>query len=328
MSVAVLYEHPEWLIPLFETLERRGVEYQRVHAAALSWDPTKAPPFVLLINRMSPSAYLRGHGHAIHAAASFIGYLEAHGTAVINGLTAYRLEISKASQLDLFESLGIPYPRSRVINCPEAAVTAAWGLRFPILIKPNIGGSGARIQCFESPDALASAVADGRLDLGIDSTALVQEYLPARGGAIIRIELLDGELLYAIKITPPDGFGFNLCPADICREEQGTAGSSSGRQPDLGLCPTKRAMQIEATSVPPEILRAALAIARRGKLDICGIEYLVDDRDGRAYFYDVNALSNFVTGARQILGFDPFDRFVDYIDLRAARTPLATGPPR
>jgi hypothetical protein len=42
----------------------------------------------------------------------------------------------------------------------------------------------------------------------------------------------------------------------------------------------------------------------------------VDDRDGRPFFYDVNALSNFVTDAPRIVGFDPFERLVDVIEGR------------
>jgi hypothetical protein len=39
----------------------------------------------------------------------------------------------------------------------------------------------------------------------------------------------------------------------------------------------------------------------------------VNDRDGHAYFYDVNALSNFVTDAEHIVGFDPYQKLVDFI---------------
>jgi hypothetical protein len=43
------------------------------------------------------------------------------------------------------------------------------------------------------------------------------------------------------------------------------------------------------------------------------VEYLVSETDGRTYFYDVNATSNFVANAPGVLGFDPFPRFVDFI---------------
>ena len=67
-----------------------------------------------------------------------------------------------------------------MINHASQAVAAADGLRYPIVVKPNIGGSGARIQRFDTPQALEAMVAAGTLDLGIDWTALVQEFVPAR----------------------------------------------------------------------------------------------------------------------------------------------------
>ena len=54
----------------------------------------------------------------------------------------------------------------------------------------------------------------------MDDTALVQEFVPADGGHITRLEILQHELLYAIRITPPKDHGFNLCPADICQVDE------------------------------------------------------------------------------------------------------------
>ena len=47
------------------------------------------------------------------------------------------------------------------------------------------------------------------------------------------------------------------------------------------------------------------------------MEYLVNDRDGQVYYYDVNALSNFVADAPNVVGFDPFSRLVDFLLQRA-----------
>jgi glutathione synthase/RimK-type ligase-like ATP-grasp enzyme len=315
MPIGVLYEHPDWFKPLFATLERRGIPWMPVAANALSWDPTEPPPFDLLLNRMSPSAWTRGHGHAIQSTLAYLHYVERWRVPVVNGLAAWRLEISKSAQLDLFEQLGVPYPRARVINHASQAVAAASGLRFPIVVKPNIGGSGAGIVRFDSPATLEDAVARGEVSLGMDDTALVQEFHPATGGHITRLEILEHRLLYAIQITPPKDHGFNLCPADIC---QVGAEPSPIRnpQPAMEICPAKPAMQIEATTAPPDVVAQALAISRAAGLDVCGIEYLTDARDGRPYFYDVNALSNFVTDAPRVVGFDPFERLVDAIEAK------------
>ncbi len=48
-----------------------------------------------------------------------------------------------------------------------------------------------------------------------------------------------------------------------------------------------------------------------------GVEYLVNSRDGKIYYYDVNALSNFVRNAPDVVGFDPYPRLVNYILARA-----------
>jgi glutathione synthase/RimK-type ligase-like ATP-grasp enzyme len=94
------------------------------------------------------------------------------------------------------------------------------------------------------------------------------------------------------------------------------------------MCAAKPSMQIEAADAPDELVRLARRLARRAGLDVCGIEYLVDARDGRPYFYDVNALSNFVTDAPRIVGFDPFDRFVDYLESRLSVLSVAGGADR
>ncbi len=316
MRIGVLYEHPEWFRPLFATLERRGFEVVHVAAASLRWDPAARPDFALLVNRMSPSSHTRGHGHAIFAAAAYIDWVESNGVPVINGSRQYRLELSKSAQLDLLQRLGIRSPRARVINNGEQVSAAADGLRFPVVVKPNIGGSGAGIQRFDTAAALADTARRGGIDLGVDATALVQEFLPARGGTITRLELLAGELLYAIDITPPAGHGFNLCPADICQTDDMPIATG------FEVCVTKPAMAIAAAVPLPEAVEAGRRIAQAAELDVCGIEYLVDERDGLPYVYDINALSNFVTDAVTIVGFDPFERFVEYLATRVGPSVL------
>jgi len=199
-----------------------------------------------------------------------------------------------------------------VINDPAQAVGAAEGLRYPVLVKANIGGSGAGIVKYETPDALQREVASGNVFLGVDGTALVQEAAPLRGGHITRVETLGGKYLYAINVYPATG-SFDLCPADACQTTNGVElvrGACAVDAPKTGL-------RVEAATPSAEIIAQVEEIARATELDVGGIEYLVDDRDGKHYFYDINALSNFVADAENVIGFDPFVRFVDYLAERA-----------
>jgi hypothetical protein len=304
--VGILYEHPLWFQPLFAELERRGVPYEAIDAAHLRWDPAETEQrYSLVVNRMSPSAWTRGNERAMFATLHYLAWLESTGTPVVNGHDAYLLELSKARQLSLLARLGIPHPATRVIDDPADAVHAAESFRFPVVTKPNIGGSGAGIVSHATPDELAAA----ELDLGLDGTLLVQEQLPAEGDQIVRIEILDGRFLYAIRLLLTPG-SFNLCPADYC-ELPGIADGVSGR-----------GLPIEGYDPPAGAVEDAKRIVAAAGLDLGGVEYLVDARTGVATFYDVNALSNFVADAPNVIGFDPFVDLVDLIVARASSAPL------
>jgi hypothetical protein len=120
---------------------------------------------------------------------------------------------------------------------------------------------------------------------------LVQDYVPQRAGAITRIETLDRRFLYAIEVA--GGGAFDLCPADACVADSNI--SMRAVQPDAAL------------------VEAAERIAAAMNLDVGGVEVMIDDRDGVARFYDINALSNFVAKPLDVLGWDPHDRLVDYL---------------
>lgn len=87
--------------------------------------------------------------------------------------------------------------------------------------------------------------------------------------------------------------------------------------PDAGLCPIDSGIKVESYRPADSVIQDVLRIAEAAHLDVGGVEYLVDARDGEIYYYDINALSNFVTDAEKVVGFDPFVKLVDYLALRA-----------
>ncbi|HEY0929630.1 MAG TPA: hypothetical protein VGE27_06885 [Gemmatimonas sp.] len=321
LPIAIYHEHPDWFRPLFAELDARGIPYERLDAAAHVFDPSETEArWSLAFNRASPSAYLRGHGQTTFYTLHWLRHLERLGVPIVNGVQAYSNELSKATQLDLLQSLGLPYPKSRVINHASQAVAAAEGLRYPVLVKANVGGSGAGIVKYESREALEAAVAAGTVDLGVDGTALVQEAAPLRNGHITRVETLNGKYLYAINVYPAVG-SFDLCPADACQ-------TTSGAELVRGACAIdapKSGMRVERADPPAEIIAQVERISQAAGIDVGGIEYLVDDRDGQHYFYDVNALSNFVADAVNVIGFDPFAKLVDYLEERAGLVTTAAS---
>ena len=324
-QIAVYYEHPDWFRPLFAELERRSMPFEKIDASAHSYNPSDKmnERFALFFNRMSASAYLRGHGNTIFYTRGLLASLEQKGVRVINGYKAFQIETSKALQLALFDSLNLKYPKTRVINSAESAIEAAQDLTFPIVVKPNIGGRGAGIIKFDTLEALIDGVEQNLIDLGIDSTGLVQEFVPKRGEHINRVEMLAGKFLYAIKIYP-QGENFNLCPAEVCQIEDAPAGVTAIGEMCLTDAPAA-GLQIENFEPPADIISTVEKIVAKAGIDVGGVEYMIDDRTGEPLFYDINALSNFVADAVNLIGFDPHERLVDFLKREFEKCVTDTG---
>ena len=320
---AIYHEHPDWFKPLFAELEKRGIPYERINPARHSFDIEDiSERYSLFFNRMSPSAYLRDGEQGLFFTLSYLKHLENFGAKIVNGYKAFSYELSKAAQLSLIKKLGYGYPKASVVNHSSQVLHAAEELRFPIVVKANIGGSGAGITKYNSLEELKKDIDANVLDFGIDKTALIQEYIPVRGGYITRVETLGGKYLYAIKVYT-NGESFNLCPADICQTNDGKELVRNA----CALDAPKNGLKVEGYSPPPEVIDAIEAIVQNAGIDVGGVEYMVDDRDGELVYYDVNALSNFVADAVNVIGFNPHEKLVDWLEEKAYRAEplLATG---
>src|SRR5438067_1778350 len=82
----------------------------------------------------------------------------------------------------------------------------------------------------------------------------------AEGDAIVRIEVLDGRYLYAIRIVR-GAASFNLCPADVCQVPAPT--------PVAGACPVDASGTLEVTRFEPpaDAVAQAIALTRAASID-------------------------------------------------------------
>ena len=111
----------------------------------------------------------------------------------------------------------------------------------------------------------------------------------------MRVETLGGRFLYALEVES-GGDSFDLCPADACIAQPG-----------------RKAIAMRAVTPSTDIIDAAERIAQAAGLDVGSVELVIDDRDGTPRFYDINALSNFVADPVNVLGWDPHERLVDFL---------------
>jgi len=301
VDLAVYYEHPAWFEPLFKLLDQRGLSWTRVPIHDHVLDPVAlVSPAPVVFNRLAMSSFLRQNEHAIYHSLAALSHWELAGARVLNGTAALNIDISKARQLSLMRSLGLAVPKTRVVHRRADVALAAEQIGFPVILKPNVGGSGSGVTRYDTAAELAAHLASDSMTagvdgvpFGVDGVTLVQEYVPCRDSRVLRCETLNGRFLYAIALNGA-GSTFDLCPADVCMVDKPT-------------------ISIESFQPPADIVQAVESIARAAHLDVGGIEYMVDDRDGVAKFYDINALSNFVAQPLQVLGWDPHEKLVDFL---------------
>jgi glutathione synthase/RimK-type ligase-like ATP-grasp enzyme len=304
-DLVVLYEHPEWQKPLFAALERRGVSYVGFDLKKAAFDPDAVPEGRLYFNQASPSAYVRGNTRAVPLCLSLMRALETAGARVLNGSRAFLLELSKSAQGALLQKLQIAHPRSLAFNDVAVAIDS-WRGGWPALVKPEQGGSGARMFLLEGPEDLRRLL-EQQPELWLpDNLLLLQEYFPLPPGqGIVRMEFLSGRLLYGMRVISHGAF--NLCPSELCNPGDGSAGHC-----EIPVAPIKPVEFYPYRELPREAVEMGERIVAAGGLDVGGIEYL-EAADGRLIFYDVNANSNLRKPIGEAFGFDPFERVVDFL---------------
>jgi hypothetical protein len=157
-----------------------------------------------------------------------------------------------------------------------------------------------------SADELVRTLGE-RPDLWLpDNLLTLQEYVPVGASqGIVRMEFLNGELLYAMRVISHGAF--NLCPSEVCNPERASS-----------QCEVPAAAPAPPVEFYPYHEIPGAAVQAAGGLDVGGIEYL-EAPDGRLLFYDVNANSNLRAPIARSFGFDPFERVVDFLASQIGR---------
>jgi glutathione synthase/RimK-type ligase-like ATP-grasp enzyme len=287
--IVVLHEHPTWSRSLFAELESRDIPFRALHVAELA-SAREPDADDRIVNRVGAGVTGDDRLGVLRRTAEFLRRCEERGMQIVNGTAAFRYTVSKLRQYEALDGLGLFVPPYRSFARPEELRASAAGLRFPLIFKPNVGGSGSAMRAFEDAAAL-----DGPqgLDLGPDGTGILQELMTPDDGCIVRVEMLAGELLYALRV-PVENDCFNNCPVDL------GARVAVHEPTDLVIEEARRILEICSTEVG-------------------SVEYV--ERDGRRHYFDVNPFSNFVSNPVELLGFDPTAKFVDF--LQASEQPGA-----
>lgn len=295
MRIALLIEHPTWSNHLIKRALDRGIDLVPVCVAEpVAIEAALATGADLWVNRINAMPSAGRPASVVAAAAHLLLRLELSGAQVVNGVRCHAIGASKAAQAELFAACGVATPATVAIHTSSDAGKAAALVGFPLLTKPNVGGSGSGIAYYGSPSELTDAVAHNTIDLGIDGTAVVQQAISSADGMVYRVEMLGPNLFYGTRQLQQSG-SFNYCAADGCSLDDNNGNT------------------IELYEPPADVVGAVADMLRLSDSLVGGAEYLIDAATGAPTFYDFNPYSNFVTGLDDQLGFNPIDRYLDFV---------------
>lgn len=283
-KVYILYENEDWLVPLAQALEARGIPYEGMAVIEGGVDLSHVPPEGVFFNRLSASSHTRGHTGSVSLGGAILAWLELHGRRVVNGRNVIDLEVRKFDQYALLEAAGIKTPKTIATTGRKSLIDAAEKFQgesgAPFIVKPNRGGKGLGVRLFESVDELRKAVEVEDTDfISIDGLQLVQEYIEGREKRILRNEFIGGKYYYSVEVNTEGGF--ELCPADTCciadAKPTDIAGGEKFRILDGFEHPLAEKYE---------------AFLKAHKIEVAAFES-IEAADGTLYTYDINTNTNY-----------------------------------
>lgn len=294
-KVYIIYENPDWMPPLLRELGRARIPYEEWFIHKGHFDLNVAPPKGVFLNRMSASSHTRGHHESVDFTRELIVWLESHGRRVINGSNAFVLEISKVRQYEALRLAGIRTPHTiAVAGDSDALKQAARKMLLPFITKHNRGGKGLGVYLFHSLEAFDNYVDSPQFDLPPDHITLLQAYIEPRELFITRVEIVDGEFLYAVKADV--SHGFQLCPCEINREIRPVMDFSQSHETDEVFDRQNLFSLREGFNDP--IIGQYIAFMQKNQIDIAGIEF-IEDRLGNKFTYDINGTTNYAPSVEE-----------------------------
>ena len=322
--IGILDEHPDWS----RRLHRRagsgeGLPWEKIDHSSHAFDPRdRRARHSVIVNRTSPSSHTRGHRGVLFYAEALLAHYESLGIPVVN----------PSGRLSLREVQGAPAgalrARGGALSAEHGREPSDPGARRARRAPPAGGrqaerrriGRGHRAGRLEGASSSRCSIGSTSVRTAPRSCRSIVEPVE---GAIVRVEVLGGEYLYADPHRARHRGGFNLCPADICQVPEG----STAPRVDLGACPVSApaGLTVSRFDAPGGGDRhrdpaRARGVHRRRRRGVPGLEGRRPDLLLRRQL-DVELRRE----RRGVVGFDPTARFADFIVRRARREAQAAA---
>jgi [lysine-biosynthesis-protein LysW]---L-2-aminoadipate ligase len=272
---------------LLSSLERRGIEYDRIEDGTMQMDiahPRKWLTYDAVLERSL--SFTRG----LYATS----VLNAWGVPTVNMASVAQVCGDKLATTNALAQAGVPQPNVKIAFTPESALQAIEEMGYPVVLKPIVGSWGRLLSKINDRDA-AEAILEHKDTLGSfqHSVFYIQEYIN-KPGRDIRAMVVGDQTICAIYRTSSHW-----------------------------ITNTARGGQGEVCPVTPELHEICQAAARAVGGGVLAVDVLEDSNHG-LLVNEVNHTMEFHTLA-PVTGIDIAGVIVDYT-LNVAKGQIAAQP--
>jgi ribosomal protein S6--L-glutamate ligase len=267
---------------LVEAARARGLSTRVVDPLEIEMGLGEEAPQVYWRRRRFPrtDVVIPRIGLSIHQyGLSVVNQLELIGIPVVNGAYGIAASRNKMRSLQMLSAAGVPVPRTVMASHPaglKEMVRLVGGV--PVIVKLLSVNDKSGVMICESLQSLEAAL---EAILGLGQNIVVQQYLKGAKGRDLRVLVVGGEVVAAMRRSPPVGrFARDL----------------------------RRGAQFDPVELPARYARAAVEAARVLQLEVCAVDML--DVKGAPRVFEVNS-SPSIREAETACGVDAAGRIVE-----------------
>jgi len=278
MSIGILYESDEWSNRQIEKyLHNAKITTEYIYVENLN--PDKRLSHNLYVNRVFPSASMRGNINSIKNTFKLLKILEDLKITAINSLDAFIYDCSKINYYTILKKKGIKIPKSWYINY-EKIKSLNLDTSYPFVLKKNCGGRSLGLYIIWNKEDFF-----GIKDNLTGGSWILQEYIEPFANFTTRVEVIGNDIMVVLKRFTGRG---------------GISSYSAG---------SKYEIYKDCTA---EIIEDSLRIMRVLKMEMGSVDFIETKNRGN-YVIDVNSTSNFTPDYIPLLGFNPIEKMTDFI---------------
>ncbi len=279
--INVLYESFEWSnISLCEYLNDSGCKASLADATDKG-QMEQMDPGDVIINRVFPSADMRGHEKSLVYTEELLFSPPFYKTLVINPRDAFIYDCSKLMAYErLVHKTDVRIPAYCKFNSENRKNLKHTSSEKKYVLKRDCGGRSFDFRFYNS---LSDVLGDDTIPLGFDF--ILQEFIEPVKGYTIRVEIVGDDVMAILKRFLGEG--------RVSSYSRGS-GYETYKNPD------------------PHIIEDSFKILKALSIEMGSLDF-IEEEQGTHHLIDVNATSNFTPDYTDYLSLNPIRKMSDYI---------------